>query len=274
MSFFGDRLTAAVVERESQLVLGLDPPLVPDGEVTPWCRALIDAAGPHCVAAKLQLACFERLGPPGWGALYEVASRAADAGLLVIADGKRGDVPVSSTAYAEALVRRPFDALTVNPALGGDAIGPLLDAATSSERGLFALVRTSNPGAAELQDVELGDGRPWHMALAELVAEWGSTSVGASGLSALGAVVGATVPERARSIRAAMPEQPLLMPGVGPQGGHIDDLVGLFGGHPAGVLVPVSRGISQSDDPGEAAATMQTALWRVFERELSEEPNP
>ena len=268
MSFFGDRLTQAVLERESQLVLGLDPPLVPDGEVTPWCRALIDAAGPDCVAAKIQLACFERLGSPGWAALYEVAARAADAGLLVIADGKRGDVPVSATAYAEALVRPPFDALTVNPSLGEDALGPLLDAALASERGLFALVRTSNPGAADLQDVELADGRPWHIALAELVAEWGSSSVGASGLSALGAVVGATVPERARAIRDAMPSQPLLMPGVGPQGGRIDDLLGLFGGHPAGVLVPVSRGISQADDPAEAAATMCTALWRVFEREM------
>lgn len=270
MSFFGDRLTQAVLERESQLVLGLDPPLIPDGEVAPWCGALIDAAGAQCVAAKIQLACFERLGPPGWAALYEVASLAADAGLLVIADGKRGDVPVSATAYAEALIRRPFDALTVNPTLGEDALAPLIDAAASSGRGLFALVRTSNPGAADLQDVELGDGRPWHLALAELVGKWGSSSVGASGLSALGAVVGATVPEYARPIRGAMPSQSLLMPGVGTQGGRIDDLVGLFGGHPAGVLVPVSRGISQADDPAEAAATMRTALWRVFEREMSD----
>ncbi len=136
--------------------------------VAEHCRAAIVAAGPACVAVKLQMACFERLGAPGWEALERTVAIARDHGLLVIADGKRGDVPVTAAAYAQALVGEtpgPFgpvpglgaDAFTANPLLGRDALEPLIDAARDAGAGVFVLVRTSNPGAAELQDA--GDPR-------------------------------------------------------------------------------------------------------------------
>ncbi len=173
--------------RASQVVLGLDPDpaRVPGGAegARAFCRRAIAAAGPACVAAKIQLASFERFGAAGWEAFERVAAAAAEAGLLVIADAKRGEVEVTSRAYAEAFLRPPIDALTVNPLLGGDAIAPFLDAAAAGGRGLFALVRTSNPGAAELQDLPLASGGPWPEAVARQVAEWGAPSVNESGLS-------------------------------------------------------------------------------------------
>jgi len=169
---FGDLLAARVQQRGSQVVLGLDPDparLWPDASaaapagappsvraglaVGAQCAALIDAAGPACVAVKPQLACFERLGAPGWDALARTVDHAHAAGLLVIADGKRGDVPVTAAAYAQALVGStptPFgdvaglgaDAFTANPLLGRDALAPLIDGARGAGAGVFLLVRT------------------------------------------------------------------------------------------------------------------------------------
>ncbi|HET8975625.1 MAG TPA: orotidine-5'-phosphate decarboxylase, partial [Solirubrobacterales bacterium] len=175
---FADRLEALVAERGSQVCLGLDPdPATLDAgpagaadaaeragdAVVARCRELIERAGPACVAVKPQLACFERLGAPGWRALAETTAAAREAGLLVVADGKRGDVPATARAYGQALVGEtdtPWgpvaglgaDAFTANPLLGGDAIEPLIEAAAASGAGVFSLVRTSNPGAADLQD--------------------------------------------------------------------------------------------------------------------------
>jgi orotidine-5'-phosphate decarboxylase len=264
---FGERLAAAVHERGSQLVLGLDPDpaRVPGGAegARAFCRRAIAAAGPACVAAKLQLASFERFGAAGWDAFERVAAAAADAGLLVIADAKRGDVDVTSRAYAAAFLRPPIDALTVNPSLGGDATAPFIEAATAGGRGLFALVRTSNPGAAELQDLPLASGGLWHEEVARLVAGWGAASVDSSGLSAVGAVVGATVPERLAALRDLMPHQPFLIPGVGAQGGRAEDLGPAFGGRPAGALVAASRSIIFAESPRRAAETLREELWRV-----------
>ncbi len=206
---FGDILAARVAERESQIVLGLDPdpealwPGAHDAAVTPrraehvpnphaerrapvgarrtarrhphadrsptWrtavatrvhCCALIDATGPACVAVKPQLACFERLGAPGWDALEAVIEHARQRGLLVIADGKRGDIALSARAYAQALFERlRVDLATVNPLLGGDAIEPFVTGARAAGAGVLLLVRTSNPGAADVQDLELAVGR-------------------------------------------------------------------------------------------------------------------
>jgi len=187
---FGDRLAAAVAERRSQVVLGLDPDparlwpeaveAAPAGgspaeraaaAVAAHCGALIEAAGPACVVAKPQLACFERLGAPGWAALAATVERARAAGLLVLADGKRGDVPVTAEAYAQSLLGAtptPFgdvpglgaDAVTANPLVGRDALAPLVEAARARGGGVFVLVRTSNPGAADVQDLPGPDGAP------------------------------------------------------------------------------------------------------------------
>jgi orotidine-5'-phosphate decarboxylase len=266
---FGDRLAVAVDARRSQIVLGLDPDpaRVPGGAsgAERFCRQVIAAAGGHCVAAKPQLACFERFGSDGWAAFEAVSAAAHDAGLLVIADGKRGDIDATARAYAEAFLREPVDALTVNPMLGGDAVAPFVDAATASGRGVFVLVRTSNPGAADLQDLELADGRLWHEAVAAHVARWGERSVGASGLSAVGAVVGATVPQRLTHLRSVMPNQPFLLPGVGAQGGRPEELGPAFGGRAAGALVSASRSIIYADDPGRAAGELRRIVWAAWE---------
>src|SRR4051794_10917977 len=221
---FSDRLAALVEERQSQVVLGLDPDptrLWPGAvgraglaetrredaaeltaeAVVQHCRLAIAAAGPSCVAVKPQLACFERLGSHGWAALEQTVAAAHDQGLLVIADGKRGDIAQSAEAYGQALVGStdgPFgevsglgvDAFTANPLLGRDALEPMLAAADAVHAGCFVLVRTSNPGAAEIQDEPPGD--PLRTRLARIVDELGATRVGPSGLSDVGAVTGAT----------------------------------------------------------------------------------
>jgi orotidine-5'-phosphate decarboxylase len=244
------------------------------------CRQAIAAAGPACVAAKLQLACFERLGAPGWAALDQTAAAAREAGLLVIADGKRGDVPVTARAYAQALVGEtpgPFgatkglgaDAFTANPLLGRDSLEPLVEAAAAAGAGCFALVRTSNPGAAELQDA--GD-PPLHDRLARLVDGLGAPHVGASGLSCVGAVTGATEPGLLERLRKLMPRAVFLLPGVGAQGGRVEDLGAAFAAHPAGGLVSASRSIvdahtERGGDPSAAAAAAAEAI-RIASWEL------
>ncbi len=158
------------------------------------------------MAIKLQLACFERLGVPGWGVLEGVAAHARARGLLVIADGKRGDISVSAVAYAQALgggIETPFgslqglgaDLVTVNPLMGRDAIEPFVSAARDAGGGVLVLVRTSNQGAADIEDLELEGGDTLWERVAQIVDALGSSGVGDAGLSDVGAVVGATVPE-------------------------------------------------------------------------------
>jgi orotidine-5'-phosphate decarboxylase len=237
------------------------------------CRELIERAGPACVAVKLQLACFERLGPPGWGALYEVAGAARDDGLLVIADGKRGDVPVSAAAYAQALfgtTPTPWgevaglqaNAATVNPLLGADALEPLLDGAANAGAAIFVLVRTSNPGAADLLDQPAPEG-PLYERIARLVAERASRLAGSAGLSGVGAVVGATEPGHLGRLRELMPDSIFLIPGVGAQGGDPRDLSSAFNPHPASALVTASRSIANAPSPAVAAEGLRAAVWRV-----------
>lgn len=285
---FGDDLATRVERRQSQIVLGLDPhpeqlwptALAAAVEGTPaertasavaqQCIELIESAGLACVAAKLQLACFERLGTAGWVALEEVAWRAREAGLLVIADGKRGDIAVSATAYGQAFVgwsETPFGpvpglgahAITVNPLLGADAIQPILDAARTRGAGALLLVRTSNPGAADVEDLELADGGPLWERLAVLVDQLGAGARGArSGLSDVGAVVGATAPGHIARMRELMPNAVFLLPGVGAQGGRVEELAPAFAPGRAAGLVSASRSIAQTyvssgGDPGDAA---------------------
>jgi orotidine-5'-phosphate decarboxylase len=282
---FADRLSALVGERRSQVVLGLDPdplrllPVAsaaagggPPAEraaraVGVHCRALVEAAAPACVAVKLQLACFERLGAPGWTALADAARSARAAGLLVIVDGKRGDVPHTAAAYGQALVGEtptPWgdvsglgaDAVTVNPLLGRDALEPIVAAARAAGAGVFVLVRSSNPGAAALQDVD-SEGVPWHERLATLVRELGADEIGAAGLADVGAVVAATEPGLVARLRELMPQSVFLLPGVGAQGGRVEGLRPAFSPAPAAALVTASRSIV---DPALAAGHAGAAL--------------
>jgi orotidine-5'-phosphate decarboxylase len=204
-----------------------------------------------------------------------VAGAAREAGLLVVADGKRGDVPTTASAYGQALVGRtdtPWgeiqglgaDAFTANPLLGSDALEPLVEAARDAGAGVFTLVRTSNPGAAELQDADSG-GRPLHERLARLVADRAPALAGAgTSLSGMGAVVGATVPEHLARLRGLMPDAIFLIPGVGAQGGRPQNLApALAPGLPASILVPAARSIADADDPGAAAEELRAALWAL-----------
>jgi orotidine-5'-phosphate decarboxylase len=245
------------------------------------CRALIEAAGPACAAVKLQLACFERLGAPGWAALHAVSETARAAGLLVIADGKRGDVPHTATAYAQALLgatETPFgavaglgaDAVTVNPLLGRDALAPLVEAARVRGAGVFVLVRTSNEGAAEIQDDAAGGGPPLRERLAAIVDALGAPGVGESGLADVGAVVAATQPAHIAGLREAMPRAIFLLPGVGAQGGRAELLGPAFAPGRAAALVAASRSIAEPavasgsvDSARRAADDLRETAWEV-----------
>jgi orotidine-5'-phosphate decarboxylase len=251
--------------------------------VAAHCALAIEATAGECVAVKLQVACFERLGAAGWSVLAETVTLARDHGLLVIADAKRGDIDVSATAYAQAFLGEtpsPFgaipglgvDAMTVNPFLGRDSLEPFVTTARAHGRGLFVLVRTSNPGAADVQERTLADGTAVSEHVADLVSEIGAVGVGAMAISDVGAVVGATAPERLAALRERMPHAAFLLPGVGAQGGNVEELAPAFVPGPAGGLIAASRGIVAAHertggDPALAAAREAARLrelaWRL-----------
>jgi orotidine-5'-phosphate decarboxylase len=235
------------------------------------CLRLIEAAGGSCVAIKPQLARFEALGAAGAATLGRVCEAASEAGLLVIADGKRGDVPVSAEAYAAALVGStptPWgevpglgaDAFTANPLMGRDSLEPLVAGAERARSGIFVHVRTSNPGAADLLDLEAGR-RPLHEHLAALVDGFADRLAGAGDLSGAGAVVGATEPGFIERLRDLMPRSIFLLPGVGAQGGDPADLAPAFAAGPASALVTASRSIVGGADPGRAAEELRERVW-------------
>jgi orotidine-5'-phosphate decarboxylase len=182
-------------------------------------------------------------------------------------------VPVTADAYGQALVGAtptPWgelpglgaDAFTANPLLGGDALEPMIEAAREAGAGVFVLVRTSNPGAADLLDLPAPD-RPLHERLAELVAARADRLAGESGLSGTGAVVGATEPRFLPRMRELMPSSIFLLPGVGAQGGRPAELAPAWGGHPASALVTASRSIASAADPAAAAESLRDEVWRV-----------
>ncbi|HUK44653.1 MAG TPA: orotidine-5'-phosphate decarboxylase [Gaiellaceae bacterium] len=276
---FGDRVAVEVERKRSQLVVGLDPrpdllPVELRGDVARFCCGIVDAVAPHAVAVKPQLAFFEALGPPGALAFAEVCAYARRAGLIVIADGKRGDVGSTARAYAAAYLEGPeptADALTVNPWLGRESVEPYLAAARRSGTGIFCVVKTSN-ASGEVQDMTLSDGRPAWQAVAALVADWGADLVGEHGLSAVGAVVGATHPRAVTEARRLLPQSILLLPGVGAQGAKPGDLARAFTSGPASALVNASRSINYAfrDDGGDfrvaagaEAARLRHEIWTV-----------
>ena len=274
---FADRLAAEVERKRSQLVVGLDPnidlmPIELRGDVARFCCGLIDAVAPHAVAVKPQLAFFEALGPAGMAAFDQVCLYARRAGLLVIADGKRGDIGSTARAYSDAYLEGEpprADALTVNPWLGRDSIEPFLGAVRRGGVGIFVIVRTSN-ASGDLQDAMLKDGRPmWHY-VAGLVDEWGEGTVGEVGLNSVGAVVGATHPRAVAEARKLMPRSILLLPGVGAQGGSVSDLARAFQSGPASALVNAARSVNYAfresgsdyrEAAGAEAARLKQEIW-------------
>jgi orotidine-5'-phosphate decarboxylase len=243
---FADRLAVAVERKGTPLCVGLDPDpaLMPQGlGVAEFCRGIVDAVATVAVAVKPQAAFFEAQGAMGWADLFDVCRYARDAGLLVIADAKRGDVPSTARAYAAAFA--PIaDAVTVNPYLGRDSLEPFF---AHKGLGVLALVKTSNPGSADMQDLPLEDGRPMWQHVAGLVDQWGADLIGESGLSSVGAVVGATHPEVLETVRGLMPNAVLLLPGVGAQGGRLEQLAPAFRAGPASALPSASRSVLYAD---------------------------
>jgi orotidine-5'-phosphate decarboxylase len=291
---FADRLAEAVERKRSQLIVGLDPrvdllPVELRGEsvlgrteaanaIARFSCGIVDAVAPYVVGVKPQVAFFETLGADGIAALERVCGYARDAGLLVIADGKRGDIGSTARAYASAYLEpgqneHPLaDALTVNPYLGEDSIEPFLQACRLHGAGVFCLVRTSNSGAADIQELALSDGRRVWQQVAELVSEWGSGLVGERGLSSVGAVVGATVPRAVAEARRLLPRAVLLLPGVGAQGAGPADVARAFTSGPASALVTASRSViyayrTSAQDwrtaAGAEAARLRSEIWSV-----------
>ena len=261
-SLFADRLAEAVEHKRSQLIVGLDPrpdllpvELVGDAQVdraaaadgcARFCRGIVDSVAPYVVGVKPQLAFFEALGSEGFRAFEEACAYARAAGLLVVADAKRGDIGSTSRAYAAAFLEPrgeepPLaDAMTVNVYLGRDSLEPFLAASRRHGGGLFCVVKTSNEGGADVQDLVLSDGRPlWHH-MSRLVHELGEDLVGGRGLSSVGAVVGATHPRAVGEARRLMPQAVLLLPGVGAQGATPAHLARAFTSGPASGLVSAS----------------------------------
>ena len=227
---------------------------------------------------KPQTAFFEALGADGFAALERVCAYARSAGLLVIVDGKRGDIGSTARAYAAAYLEprgeEPAlaDALTVNTYLGADSVEPFLQACRLHGAGLFCLVRTSNAGAGDVQELKLSDGRRVWQHVAELVQEWGADLVGERGLSSVGAVVGATVPRAVAEARKLLPRSVLLLPGVGAQGATPADVARAFTSGPASALVTASRSVifayrAGNDDwrtaAGAEAARLRSEIWSV-----------
>jgi orotidine-5'-phosphate decarboxylase len=276
----------AVARPRSQLVVGLDPVVEQlPGELrreaeggraeaasvfVRFCCGIVDAVAPHAVAVKPQSAFFEALGADGVRAFEEVCAYARAAGLLVIADAKRGDIGSTARAYAAAFVEPrgdapPLaDAVTLNPYLGGDSLEPFLAASRSHGAGIFCLVKTSNPGGADVQDVALADGRKLWEHVAGLLDAWGSDLVGERGLSAVGAVVGATFPREVAQARSLLPQAVLLLPGIGAQGAAPADVAAAFAAGPASALVSASRSVIYAI--GDRGGDYRTAAGAEAER--------
>ncbi|MGI5990203.1 MAG: orotidine-5'-phosphate decarboxylase [Lachnospiraceae bacterium] len=268
-----DRLAEAITKKNAPVVVGLDPNLafIPEfikkkaysefGEslegaaeaVWQFNKAIVDATADLIPAVKLQIAMYEQFGIPGIEVFRRTTQYCQEKGLLVIGDVKRGDIGSTSSAYAAAHLGSvkvgsrefaPFDEdfATVNPYLGSDGVKPFVDVCRESGKGIFVLVKTSNPSSGEFQDQKI-DGRPLYELVGEKVDEWGRDLIGSCGYSAVGAVVGATYPEMGRVLRKVMPKAYILVPGYGAQGGKAEDLRVFFNPDGLGAIINSSRGI-------------------------------
>ena len=280
---FVERLVAAQRSKHTVAILGVDPQLdtrttpgVPSGyPLARFCCEVIEACAPHVAAIKPQLAFFEARGLDGMRALAEVLKFARGLGLVTIADAKRGDIGTTSAAYAEAFLGDgdfACDAITINPYLGSDALAPFV-ARVRSGRGLFVLVKTSNPSSGEFQDLEAPH-RPLWEAVAERVHGWGSDFIGAEGLTPVGAVIGATYPAHARRARELLPDSIILVPGYGAQGASAEDSIVTARADGLGAIVNASRSLmyaylkSSDGVPGTAAAAAALAMREELNRAL------
>ena len=243
-------------------------------------RGVVDVLAGLVPAVKFQAAFYEALGPSGMAAMADSLAYARSKGLIAILDGKRNDIGSTAEAYAQAYLgevaiedrlEAPWDAdaLTINPYLGVDGIAPFVEVARKRDRGLFVLVRTSNPSAREIQDL-VADGRPIYRHVADLVKTWSAADRDASGYGLLGAVVGATYPEQLAELREALPGVIFLVPGYGAQGGTARDVAAAFDADGLGAVVNNSRGLTfaylRKDLAGRFGSEWQRAIeWAARE---------
>lgn len=263
-----DRLIERIGALSAPIVVGLDPTpeMLPRRLVqgdTPQAlaesfaafnREIIDAVYDIVPAVKPQIAMYERYGIEGLRAYVATTQYAQSKGLLVIGDIKRGDISSTAAAYAahiggivaggQTLFPWAEDAVTLNPYLGSDSVAPFLNVCAAGEKGVFLLVKTSNPGSGDLQDMRLECGKLVYEHVADLVSEWGEGVMGSGKYSKVGAVVGATYPEQGRALRKRLPHTFFLVPGYGAQGGSGKDLRGFFDSDGVGCIVNSSRGIT------------------------------
>lgn len=268
-----DQLVAKIKKTQAPIVVGLDPMLnyVPEqvqkkafeekGEtlagaaeaIWQFNKAIVDATYDLIPAVKPQIAMYEQFGVEGVIAFKKTVDYCKEKGLVVIGDVKRGDIGSTSEAYAighlgkvqvgsQTYAGFDEDFATVNPYLGSDGVKPFVKVCKENNRGIFVLVKTSNPSSGELQD-KLVDGKPLYELVGKMVDEWGSDCIGESGYSEVGAVLGATYPEQGKILRAIMPRTYILVPGYGAQGGKGKDLVHFFNEDGLGAIVNSSRGI-------------------------------
>ncbi len=268
-----DQLVAKIKKTQAPIVVGLDPMLnyIPEqvqkkafeekGEtlagaaeaIWQFNKAIVDTIYDLIPAVKPQIAMYEQFGVEGVIVFKKTVDYCKEKGLVVIGDVKRGDIGSTSEAYAVGHLGKvqvgsqtyagfDEDFATVNPYLGSDGVKPFIKVCKENNRGIFVLVKTSNPSSGELQD-KLVDGKPLYELVGKMVDEWGSDCIGESGFSEVGAVVGATYPEQGRILRAIMPKTYILVPGYGAQGGKGKDLVHFFNEDGLGAIVNSSRGI-------------------------------
>lgn len=268
-----DRLIEKIRKTNAPIVVGLDPMLsyvpeqiqraafeqfgeTPEGAaeaIWQYNKGIVDAVWDLIPAVKPQIAMYEQFGIEGLKAFQKTVDYCHEKGLVVIGDVKRGDIGSTSAAYATGHLGKvqigsksyaafDEDFATVNPYLGTDGIKPFVDVCREEKKGIFILVKTSNPSSGEFQD-RLIDGRALYEYVSEKVTEWGADCIGASGYSAVGAVVGATYPEQGKILRKLMPKSFILVPGYGAQGGQGKDLVHFFNEDGLGAIVNSSRGI-------------------------------
>ena len=267
-----NQLVANIKKTGAPIVVGLDPMLnyIPEqvqkkafaeyGEtlegaaeaIWQFNKEIVDKTYDLIPAVKPQIAMYEQFGLPGLAAFKKTVDYCKEKGLVVIGDIKRGDIGSTSAAYAVGHIGKvkvgsktyaPFDEdfVTVNPYLGSDGVNPFLDVCKEEKKGIFVLVKTSNPSSGEFQDLKI-DGRPLYELVGEKVAAWGSEVMGDE-YSYVGAVVGATYPEMGKVLRKVMPKAYILVPGYGAQGGKGKDLVHFFNEDGLGAIVNSSRGI-------------------------------
>ena len=267
-----NQLIANIKKTGAPIVVGLDPMLkyIPEhiqkkafaefGEtvegaaeaIWQFNKEIVDKTYDLIPAVKPQIAMYEQFGIPGLVAFKKTVDYCKSKGLVVIGDIKRGDIGSTSSAYAVGHIGKvqvgsktyaPFDEdfVTVNPYLGSDGVNPFIDVCKEEKKGLFILVKTSNPSSGEFQD-QMIDGRPLYELVGEKVAQWGEDCMGDE-YSYIGAVVGATYPEMGKVLRKVMPKSYILVPGYGAQGGKVKDLVHFFNEDGLGAIVNSSRGI-------------------------------